>query len=201
MQRPPPVRCSRHDGPVISGLPSGVRLLAFDRLDSTNAHARRLAEAGELAPAVVWAREQTAGRGRRGRVFVSPPGNLYASLLIAPGRPMAEAAQLSFAAALAVADAITEQLPPGHALRFKWPNDVLLDGAKVAGLLLEAGTGAVGVPWLVVGAGINLASHPPGMPYPATHSAAAGGGTNVEKTLARFVGAFLSYRQEWLDQG
>jgi BirA family biotin operon repressor/biotin-[acetyl-CoA-carboxylase] ligase len=206
MPKPLPARCSRdragvRPNPAIPALPGGVRLLAFDRLDSTNLEARRLAEAGEPLPAVVWAREQGAGRGRRGRRWASPPGNLYASLVFHPGRPIAESAQLSFAAALAAGDAVEALLPMGRKVGFKWPNDVLIDGAKVAGLLLEAGPAGTGPSWLVVGAGINLASHPEDTPYPATDCLAAGGRDDVEAALVRFVEGFLDYRHRWQQEG
>ncbi|MBI1776889.1 MAG: biotin--[acetyl-CoA-carboxylase] ligase [Proteobacteria bacterium] len=184
-------------------LPNGLRLFAFERLDSTNAFARRLAEAGDAMPSVVWALEQSAGAGRRGRAWHSPRGNLYVSLLLVPGRPLAAVAQLSFAAALAVGEAIEALAPPGRTVRFKWPNDVLLDGAKIAGILLEAGDAAAAgaSPWLVVGVGINLDSHPPETPYPATHVAAAGGEPNIEKALEVFVRAFLVRWERWLTEG
>src|SRR5579862_9550724 len=87
-------------------LPEGFRLRAFDTLDSTNDEAKRLARAGAGAGTLVWTREQTAGRGRRGRAWASPPGNLYLSLLVRPHGPPARAAQLSFVAALGLGDAL-----------------------------------------------------------------------------------------------
>jgi BirA family biotin operon repressor/biotin-[acetyl-CoA-carboxylase] ligase len=186
---------------VTPQLPEGVRLLAFERIDSTNDHAKRLAESGEAGPSAVWARAQTAGRGRRGRHWSSPEGNLYASLLIQPGRPIAEAAQLSFAAGLAAAEAIEGLLAEGERTRLKWPNDVLIGGAKVAGLLLEAGSTPAGTPWLVIGVGINLRSHPADTRYPATDVGERGGRPEAEEALARFVRAFLPLWREWRQAG
>jgi BirA family transcriptional regulator, biotin operon repressor / biotin---[acetyl-CoA-carboxylase] ligase len=150
-------------------LPYGYVLHAFDRLESTNDEARRLAEQGAAAGTVVLAGEQLRGRGRHGRAWSSPPGNLYASLLLRPEGTLAEAAQLSLVASLALAEALIPLAPPGADVRVKWPNDVLVRGAKVAGLLLESAAAAdERVGWLIIGSGVNIASAPVGTPYPAT---------------------------------
>src|SRR5690349_8150314 len=108
----------------------GVRLLAHDVLDSTNVEALRLARQGEHGPLWITARRQTAGRGRRGRSWISEPGNLYATLLLTEPGPVEHWPQLSFVAALAAHDAIVEVAPELAArLAIKWPNDILLDGA------------------------------------------------------------------------
>jgi BirA family biotin operon repressor/biotin-[acetyl-CoA-carboxylase] ligase len=140
--------------------PSGFELLEFDEIDSTNEEARRRAEAGEPGP--VWIRGglQTKGRGRRGRDWVSPTGNLFATLMIRPPLRAAEAARLSFAAALSVADMFDLYVDPAR-IKLKWPNDVQLDGGKVCGILLESSAHADGnVDWLAIGIGVNLANHP-----------------------------------------
>jgi BirA family biotin operon repressor/biotin-[acetyl-CoA-carboxylase] ligase len=150
-------------------LPQGYVLYAFDRVESTNDEARRLAEQGAAAGAVVVATEQIKGRGRHGRVWESPPGNLYASLLLRPDCTLAVSAQLSLVASLALAEALVALAPPDADVRVKWPNDVLVRGAKVAGLLLESAVGAhERVAWVVVGSGVNVASAPAATPYPAT---------------------------------
>jgi BirA family biotin operon repressor/biotin-[acetyl-CoA-carboxylase] ligase len=156
---------------VTSGpqLPDGYVLHAFDRLESTNDEARRLAEQGAAAGAVVVAGEQLKGRGRHGRAWASPPGNLYASLLLRPQGTLAEAAQLSLVASLALAEALIALAPPAADVRVKWPNDVLVRGAKVAGLLLESAAASdERVGWLIIGSGVNIASAPAHTPYPAT---------------------------------
>ena len=109
---------------------------AYDELDSTNAEARRLAEQGERGPLWIVASEQTGGRGRHGRQWVSEPGNLYATRLFAIAAEPAVATQLSFVAAVAVREAVTK-LFPDISPRIKWPNDLLIDGAKFCGLLPE----------------------------------------------------------------
>src|SRR5262249_7355107 len=149
---------------------SGVRLIARDTVGSTNAEALALARAGECGPLWLTAQQQTAGRGRRGRIWVSEPGNLFASLLLADPSPPARAPELSFVAALAVHDA-TATLLPGAASRLalKWPNDVLIDGKKFCGILVE-GEGAA----VVVGIGVNCMHHPVQAAFPATDLAASG---------------------------
>ena len=149
---------------------AGVRLVAHEVLGSTNAEALRLARQGECGPLWVVADRQTAGRGRRGRTWISPPGNLYASLLLTEAAPVERWPELSFVAALAVHDAVVEAAPDLETRpAIKWPNDLVLAGAKFAGILIEGENGAV-----AVGIGINCADHPAGMDYPATDLAAAG---------------------------
>ena len=114
---------------------------AYDELDSTSAEARRRAEAGEGGPVWITAAAQTAGRGRRGRAWSTQRGNLAATLLTLTDRPPAEAAQLSFVAALAACDLADTCLGPGVA-RLKWPNDVLFHGKKAVGILVESGARA-----------------------------------------------------------
>lgn len=140
---------------------------AYDELDSTNAEARRRAEAGEGGPVWITALTQTAGRGRRGRSWQTASGNLAATLLLTTNKPAGEAAQISFVAALAAADLAETCLGPGAA-QLKWPNDVLVHGRKAAGILVESGVGPDGLLWLAVGIGINLAHAPQDVERPAT---------------------------------
>ena len=142
-------------------------VLAFDSLDSTNAEARRRAEAGEGGPLWITAAVQTAGRGRRGREWSTERGNLAATLLTATQRVPAEAAQVSFVTALAVADLASTYVPE-TLVRLKWPNDVLVAGDKVSGVLIESGPAAGARLWLAVGVGVNLAHAPVGTERPAT---------------------------------
>ena len=114
-------------------------VIRFDTVDSTNAEALRRACAGTRGPLWVVAAAQSAGRGRRGRAWTSPPGNLYASLLLVDPAPAAVAPQLAFVAGIAVRDACIARRRPGlaDALALKWPNDLLCRGAKIAGILIE----------------------------------------------------------------
>ena len=123
--------------------PQGYALARHAEIDSTNNEARRLAEAGERGPLWIMAERQTAGRGRRGRSWETLTGNLAATLLLRPENTPAPVGQLSFAAALAVAD-VAAHVAPHAAITVKWPNDVLVDGKKTAGILLESGTDAQG---------------------------------------------------------
>ena len=134
-------------------------IVALDEVDSTNAEARRRAEAGEAGPLWITARRQTAGRGRRGRAWETGEGNLAATYLFATDRPAIWAAQVSFVAALAVAD-LAAAYVTGAAITLKWPNDLMLAGVKAAGILVESGTGAGPRLWVAVGIGVNLASAP-----------------------------------------
>jgi BirA family biotin operon repressor/biotin-[acetyl-CoA-carboxylase] ligase len=134
-------------------------VLILDETDSTNAEARRRAEAGEVGPLWIAARRQTAGRGRRGRQWGSDSGNLFTSLLLLTQKSPAEAAQLTFAASLAVADLLDRYVPPAL-VTIKWPNDVLLDGRKTSGILIESGPAPSGGLWLAVGIGVNLSQTP-----------------------------------------
>ena len=151
---------------------AGVRHVAHEVLGSTNVEALHLARQGEHGPLWITADRQTAGRGRRGRAWVSPPGNLHASLLLTQPTAAEHWPQLSFVAALAIHDALVDvaaHLKP--LLAIKWPNDVLLAGAKLAGILIEAESGLSAV---AVGIGVNCAFHPADTDFPATDLAAAG---------------------------
>lgn len=142
-------------------------ILLLEETDSTNAEARRRAEAGETGPLWIVARRQTAGRGRRGREWASEGGNLFATLLHVTRKPPAEAAQVTFVGALAIADLLDVWAPPSL-VTIKWPNDVMLAGEKASGVLVESGAHGTGGLWLAVGIGVNLAHAPEGTERPAT---------------------------------
>lgn len=127
--------------------------------DSTNAHALRQAPHLE-GPAWFLGLEQTAGRGRRARAWASPRGNFHATLLMFPKERPDLVALRSFAAALALRDAFVALTGLATSFSLKWPNDVLLNGAKVAGILLEASSTGAGVQALAIGIGVNLIAHP-----------------------------------------
>ena len=184
-------------------LPTGYRLHAYDTIGSTNDEAKRLARAGAPEGTLVWAGEQTAGRGRRGRQWASPPGNLYLSLVVRPGGAPGRAAQLGFVAALGLGDALDRLAGTGARLRYKWPNDLLLDGGKLAGILLESETTASGaVDFVVIGVGVNLASSPGQSEYPATSLAAEGvAGISPASLLDAFVREFEGWRARWRSEG
>ena len=142
------------------------RIEAHAELDSTNSEARRRAEAGEAGPLWITALTQSAGRGRRGRAWETARGNLAATLLFTTDLPPAQAAQVSFVAALAAADLADHHLGEG-ASALKWPNDLMIGGRKAAGILVESGARADGGLWLAVGMGVNLAHAPANVERPA----------------------------------
>lgn len=146
-------------GAVLGMIAVGAPLQIFDELDSTNAEASRRAARGDAGPIYLMARQQTAGRGRRGRVWQSPAGNLFLTYLGAATQPPARIALLGFAAGLAIAEFCDGLLGPGRA-QLKWPNDLMIDRRKAAGLLLESGALAHGANWFAIGIGLNLASVP-----------------------------------------
>ena len=186
-------------------LPASYRLVSYDSLGSTNDEAKRLARAGAEESILVWSREQTAGRGRRGRVWSSPPGNLYASLILRPRCPLDRAAQLGFIAALAVGNTLRSICDNGlDGLSYKWPNDVLLRGRKFAGILLESELGSHReIPlFVVVGVGINLVSSPRDTEFPATSIAEEELGTvSPSLALEGFARHFEAWAERWREEG
>lgn len=181
---------------------AGHRLLALGTLDSTNAEALRLARDHREPAHALWitARQQTAGRGRRASAWISPPGNLYATLLLRDSPAPARAPELSFVAALAVYDAI---LGCASGLRkklaLKWPNDVLCAGAKLAGMLIE-GQGVDGGLAIAIGIGVNCLHHPADTPYPAIDLAAAGAAVSADALFLALSGAMSRRLEQW-DEG
>lgn len=182
--------------------PAGYALKEFESLDSTNEEARRLALAGERGPLWISARRQTAGRGRRGRAWVSPAGNLAATLLINPGKPAGACAQLSFAAAIAACDTVAGFARAAE-VRVKWPNDVLAGGKKVAGILLEsASSGAADPAWLAIGIGINLKAHPTDTEFPATSLPALGAqAPPARDAMLHLAASFAKWYEVWRTDG
>jgi BirA family biotin operon repressor/biotin-[acetyl-CoA-carboxylase] ligase len=176
-------------------LPDGWALVALDSVGSTNDEAAGLAEAGAPEGTFVWAREQTGGRGRRGRRWASPIGNLYCSTILRPECSAPRAAELGFIAALAVADLVRD----GRAVRVKWPNDVLVDGGKLAGILPESSIAQDGrVEHVVLGIGVNVDFAPslPEMRYPG----AILGGT-VEAAAEGLAAGLARWLVEWRQSG
>lgn len=174
---------------------AGFNVVTFDAIGSTNDEARRLAAAGAADGTVVWARKQTSGRGRRGRAWLSPRGNLYCSVLLRPHVDIAVAAQFSLVTAVALAETFTELLPRRGHVQQKWPNDVLINGRKAAGILLESSGMGTGRPdWLIVGCGVNVARLPELPETVATSLHAEGAG---EATPEQVLQAFLAHLQVW----
>ncbi len=157
---------------MTGGTPGAVHLVALDAVGSTNDEAFRLGREGAPDLSLVTARSQHAGRGRRGRNWSSPAGNLYASFLLRPECPVGRLSELGFVASVAAAEACNGLLPPARRVELKWPNDLLLGGGKLAGILLETIEEAPGQRLVAVGIGINIAAAPGDTPYPTTCLAA-----------------------------
>jgi BirA family biotin operon repressor/biotin-[acetyl-CoA-carboxylase] ligase len=180
----------------------------YQRIGSTNDEAHRLAQLGAPHATVVHAEQQTAGRGRLGRPWFSPPGNLYLSVLLRYDIPPSRSPELGFVAALATVQAADRLLPRHTAAHLKWPNDVLVEGAKLAGILLEQADRAV-----IVGIGLNVLHAPANAPYRTTTVLASGGVATVEGArtilLARLAhllavweaDGFAPIRDDWLARG
>jgi BirA family biotin operon repressor/biotin-[acetyl-CoA-carboxylase] ligase len=178
-----------------------------DKIGSTNDEARRLAAEDAPHGTVVHADEQTSGRGRLSRTWFSPPGNLYVSILLRTGEPAARTSELSFLAALAVADTVEELLPRQIRAMLKWPNDVLVNGAKIAGILLEQADEAT-----IMGIGLNVLEAPSNTGYRTTTIVGNGGIASVDGArdilldrLGRHLpvwrtDGFGPIREQWLDR-
>ena len=178
----------------------GVPVVAFETVGSTNAEALERAKGGARGPLWVVARRQTAGRGRRGRTWVSDPGNLYASLLLTDAAPAHAAAGVCFVAALALHDALLDAvhgLAPEQ-LKLKWPNDLLVNGKKLAGILVEGATMADNHAALAVGLGVNCRHHPTSTEFAATDLAALGHAVDPVRLFA-ILGRTMNVRlAEWV---
>jgi BirA family biotin operon repressor/biotin-[acetyl-CoA-carboxylase] ligase len=174
----------------------------YEVLDSSNAEARRRAEAGEAGPVWILAHRQTAGRGRRGRDWSTGEGNLAATLLTTTTKPPAEAAQISFVAALA-AQALAETCLGAGVGALKWPNDLMVHGRKAAGILVESGARPDGTLWLAVGVGVNLARAPADVERPATAFAdhMAGPAPAPRDALDILARAYATWEAAWACKG
>lgn len=184
-------------------LPPGMSLAAYTSLPSTNNEAKRLASEEQGSDGtIVWSVEQTAGKGRKNRQWVSPPGNLYSSVILRPAVTLENAAQASFLPALAVASFLAASISK-HDIAFKWPNDVLLSGKKVCGILLDSGSWEnLDQKWLVLGCGINLAHSPSETRFPATSiQEHAGVMSDVEEALESYAAHLYYWVQRWTREG
>lgn len=184
-------------------LPPFFSLTAYDEVDSTSIQAKRLAEEGAPSGQLVIAKSQNSGVGRRGRAWTSPEGNMYASLMIRPNCSSAEAAKLSFLVAVALYQSIRKILPGSVPASLKWPNDVLVDGKKIAGILLESKSCPDGaLDWLVIGTGVNISDYPQVTEgLPATALGLYGAEPKPTDLIASYCENFLHYYQIWVKNG
>ena len=185
---------------------AGYQLAAFDQIGSTNAEAMTRARGGEGGPMWFVTSEQTAGRGRRQRVWIAPRGNLASSILEIMDIAPAVAATLGFAAGLSLEAALQKvsveaalRMGGSDALKFslKWPNDVLAGRNKLAGILLEAEAVAGNRLAVVVGIGTNVVAAPEGTPTPATSLSALGVQIGAEELFAALSDAWVEFRGVW----
>lgn len=169
---------------------------------STNAECMERARAGDAGKLWITAARQTGGRGRRGRTWISEPGNLYSSLLLIDPAPWEAVASLPLAVTLAVHGAVATVLPDGGQdfLRIKWPNDLLIKGHKTAGILIEAEQLPDGRRAIVIGCGINITHRPDTGLYPATCLAEQGSAATPQELFARLVVSMDTTLNNW-DQG
>ena len=190
----------------VEAWPNGVGRIALTRIDSTNAEAFRLAPS-LTGPAWILAEEQTAGRGHRARPWSSPRGNFYASLVMTVAGSPQSIALRSFVAALALHDALAAVTGSPQALALKWPNDVLLAGGKVAGILLECQTFVPGKHRLAIGMGVNLIGQParaevePDATPPVSVLSETGQRLTPETFLARLAPAYARWEAAFASQG
>lgn len=163
-------------------------------IDSTNLEAQRLAADGVVGPLWIVADEQSGGRGRLGRNWVSAVGNLYASLLLPAAVSATAIPQISFVAALAVHDTVAE-FCGAQAVRLKWPNDCLLGGAKVSGILCETAEGGQ----VVIGTGINVAHAPHGLAYRTAHLSQFAPSADVQAVFEVYARALTARLAMWAE--
>ena len=178
---------------------STVPIVRFTQIGSTNAEGMARLARSETFPVWLVADIQTSGRGRRGRPWTSELGNLFASLVLPNPAPVANLAQLCFVAGLALRDAVLAAAPQirPDALKLKWPNDLLLDGGKVAGILVEGGSDPSGRPAAVIGFGVNCLHHPDDLPYRATSLEASGAPTAPDRLLEALDLAMAVRLNQW----
>jgi BirA family biotin operon repressor/biotin-[acetyl-CoA-carboxylase] ligase len=192
---------------TVPNLPEGFDLHIFEQLDSTNEKAKELARDGAPDGTLVWAGEQLAGRGRHGRNWLSPKGNLYCTYILRPDCDYKQAMQMSFVAALAVGETLKAFVPQDCVIQYKWPNDVLVNGQKISGILIETEHAEQGRPdWLAVGIGINVQSHPDPQKAdllyaPTSITAQRKELIDVAAVLMGLTRKLFAWRQRWVKEG
>lgn len=199
MSKPLP---TTHHKKTSTSLVNDYHLLTYDTVDSTNEEAIRLALGGASHGAFIWAKEQTNGRGREDRQWISLEGNLFVSVLLAPQIELARLPELSFVASIAMMDAIAPLLPLSAKLECKWPNDIMLNGKKLGGILCESFE-EKGKRWVTVGLGVNVESSPRrNVNFPAISLQEAGVEiVSAKIVLSRFIHHFIARYNEWKRDG
>jgi BirA family transcriptional regulator, biotin operon repressor / biotin---[acetyl-CoA-carboxylase] ligase len=184
-------------------MPDGIAIETLGSVTSSNDEVRERANNGARGPLWVRATSQTKGRGRRGRSWLSAPGNLFMTGLLTLDVTPMEAANLSFIAALAVAESVEAFVPAGL-VKLKWPNDVLIDGQKCSGILLESWTCDNGLQ-VAIGIGINVVSRPANIEQKITcladHALPAGNQCDAATLFEFVLCSFHFWLALWREQG
>ncbi len=187
-----------------AGFVSGARLARFETLDSTSLEARRRIDEGDIGPSWILADLQTAGYGRRGAAWRQNIGDLAATFVCKPALPADELPLTSIAAGVALRDALARFAPMAD-IRLKWPNDILIDGAKISGLLAETMTDPLGETIVSLGCGVNITGLPEDTPYPTTrlmdHLMRGVPIPSPIDLLRVFDEAFTAWREVWRVKG
>jgi BirA family biotin operon repressor/biotin-[acetyl-CoA-carboxylase] ligase len=172
-------------------------------IDSTNEEAKRLIKSGHAQDGqIIIAEEQTGGHGRYDRVWHSPIGNLYASIILNLDYELQKISEISFVTAVALGEMLAEILPDEYKIEYKWSNDVLVNRHKISGVLLESVTNGAGGWWLVVGVGVNIRNKPEGLQNKAICLAQCGGeGISPDELLAKFMLFWGNQLNLWKNNG
>ena len=188
---------------AMENLIPGYSLSVLETIDSTNLECRKMAENGAADGTIIQALSQSMGRGRRGRKWQSPEGNLYFSMVLKPDCTATRGLGLSFVAAVAMCDALGSIMPPMTEVLLKWPNDILINRRKVCGFLLESSSDEKGyLKWVIVGCGVNVQTFPEDVAYPATSMKFEGSSrVPLREVLLLFVRHFKRWRDVWEEEG
>ena len=184
-------------------IPPLYELVMHDSIDSAVSEAKRLALSGAEEGTLVWVKEQTAGRGRFDHQWLSEPGNLHCAIVLRPDEPIAVTGQINYVAAVSLAIAISGLVTPMTELRYRWPNDVLLNDLKVAGILLDpCAVNNGNVESIVLAINVNVKSHPKDLDDDAANMHADGFSTSTDaELLESFSRNFLSWINRWAEDG
>jgi BirA family biotin operon repressor/biotin-[acetyl-CoA-carboxylase] ligase len=185
-------------------LPAGFNLIFYDSIGSTNEVLKQKAITDNAADClVIWAREQTSGRGRMKRTWVSKPGNMHCSVLFRPDYSLTEASQISFLTVVAAREALASLLDNAVSFSYKWPNDLLLNKKKVGGILIESSAARQdNDAWIIIGCGLNLQYFPSATLFPATSIVEELGEVlDVRLVVEAFLKCLAKWYIRWRDQG